>query len=182
MQLAPSAAFSECRTWRYSLTRVWDAAKPLLPVIGLNPSTADETTDDPTIRRCTGFAQDWGYGGLFMLNLFAFRATNPKEMRVAPDPVGAHNDDVIKCAAFAVRRIPTPIPILCAWGDGGLHQGRWLEVVGYLFQNRLASLGLTKSGMPKHPLYISSTTRMQPWTPLPDSLRWDGASDRKGDA
>jgi hypothetical protein len=75
------ANFSTCRTWRYTLTRQWSFVHPLAMFIGLNCSTADETQDDPTVRRCMGFARDWGYGGLLMTNLFAFRATDPRVRR-----------------------------------------------------------------------------------------------------
>ena len=78
-----TATFSECRKYRYTLWRRWDGlfASGYAMFIGLNPSTADETNDDPTIRRCIGYARDWGYGGLCMTNLFAFRATLPKNMK-----------------------------------------------------------------------------------------------------
>ena len=79
------AVFSPCRTYRYALSRVWAADKPYALFIGLNPSTADETLDDPTIRRCIDFAKRWGYGGLVMANLFAYRATEPSEMKAATD-------------------------------------------------------------------------------------------------
>ena len=86
------AVFSDCRNYRYALWRIWDDAKPYAMFIGLNPSTADETEDDPTIRRCMNFAKDWGYGGLCMTNLFAYRATIPANMMSAADPVGAENN------------------------------------------------------------------------------------------
>ena len=82
------ARFSESRTHRYALWRIWEKGAPMVMFVGLNPSTADETQDDPTIRRCIDFAKRWGYGGLYMLNIFAFRATNPKDMKAAADPVG----------------------------------------------------------------------------------------------
>ena len=81
------AVFSPCRTYRYALSRVWAADKPYALFIGLNPSTADETLDDPTIRRCIDFAKRWGYGGLVMANLFAYRATDPAVMKRAAEPV-----------------------------------------------------------------------------------------------
>lgn len=96
-------AFSEDRAFRYTLWREWDVdsltgcaddlphGHQFAQFIGLNPSTADETRDDPTIRRCIGFAKLWGYGALCMTNLFAFRATKPRDMRQAADPIGPEN-------------------------------------------------------------------------------------------
>jgi hypothetical protein len=81
--------------YRYSLWRIWEPTQPLVMFIGLNPSTADATTDDHTIRRCLRFSFDWGYGSLVMTNLFAFRATDPKVMLTAPSPIGSKNDRVI---------------------------------------------------------------------------------------
>ena len=86
------AGFSLCRTWRYKLWRRWSSAGPTVAFIGLNPSTADELNDDPTIRRCIGFARHWGFGGMYVLNVFAFRSTNPRALRGAADPVGPRNN------------------------------------------------------------------------------------------
>lgn len=82
------AHFSRCRRYRYALWRQWQAAGPMLMLIGLNPSTADAERNDPTIRRCIGFAHDWGFGGVWVLNLFAWRATLPADLKAAADPVG----------------------------------------------------------------------------------------------
>lgn len=90
------ATLSEDRKYRYTLTRIWDETKPKVMFIGLNPSTADETKDDPTIIRCINFAKSWGYGGLEMTNLFAFRATNPKVMKNEKEPIGKDNDTWLK--------------------------------------------------------------------------------------
>src|ERR1019366_6557448 len=101
-----NAILSDCRRYRFELWRTWDDllndGNGYAMFVGLNPSTADETEDDPTIRRCTDYAQRWGYSGLCMTNLFAYRATLPQDMRGAPDPVGEGNDDhLIQCAANA---------------------------------------------------------------------------------
>lgn len=90
-----TAKLSDCRTYRYELWRTWDESKPYAMFIGLNPSTADETEDDPTIRRCINFAKTWGYGGLCMTNLFAYRATQPEDMKRASDPIGNKNDETL---------------------------------------------------------------------------------------
>ncbi len=148
-----SAEFSPCRTYRYTLTRTWDDEFRPCAFIGLNPSTADESTDDPTIRRCIRFAKDWGYGGLIMLNLFAVRSTDPFEIYRNPSPIGPDNDAYIsnvlsnQCAG-----------LVCAWGNHGTHFSRGDHVRELI--SKLATkptpthLGLTKSGQPKHPLYL----------------------------
>lgn len=149
-----SAEFSPCRTWRYALHRRWDESLPTLAVIGLNPSTADETQDDPTIRRIMGFARSWGFGGIAMLNLFAFRATDPKDMKAARDPVGLDNDR-------AIMLHTEDRCVLCCWGAHGQHKGRAARVLSNLERHacRPFHLGRTKAGHPKHPLYLRSDTQ-----------------------
>ncbi|MFL2509060.1 MAG: DUF1643 domain-containing protein [Candidatus Pseudothioglobus sp.] len=90
-----SAVFSTCKAYRYSLTRTWDLNQKLILFIGLNPSTADEKNDDPTLRRCLFYATEWGFGGLIMVNLFAFRATHPKDLKSAKYPIGIDNNQFI---------------------------------------------------------------------------------------
>jgi hypothetical protein len=152
------AEFSTGRTYRYSLWRVWDRDKPLVMFIGLNPSTADESKDDPTIRRCIGFAKRWAHGGIVMCNLFAFRATDPKAMKKAADPVGRANDQYLKhWASRASLRV-------ACWGNHGAHLGR-AAAVCKLLQGRsrtgLDCFGRTKQGQPKHPLYLPGNARTQ---------------------
>ena len=89
------AHFSTCRRYRYRLWRIWDENKPFVLFICLNPSTADENEDDPTIRRCVRFARDWDYGGMVMVNLFAFRATDPSELYNADEQIGQNNSKEI---------------------------------------------------------------------------------------
>ena len=118
--------------------------------IGLNPSTADEINDDPTVRRCLGYARDWGYGGLIMTNIFAFRATNPRVMKASPDPIGPLNDSWLTVSA---RRA---VVVVAAWGNHGAYQGRGRKVVELLGQMgvKLMCLGVMKVGEPCHPLYL----------------------------
>jgi hypothetical protein len=153
------ADFSPCRKWRYALWREWGPCDPSRRVafIGLNPSTADESIDDPTIRRCIGFAKSWGYSGLVMLNAYAFRATDPKDMKKAADPIGPDNDAKLAeysewCAAY-----------VAAWGAhcSPSRARSVCEVIGH----RIQCLGKTKDGHPKHPLYLASNTRLQPFYP-----------------
>jgi hypothetical protein len=167
--------FSPDRLYRYTLWREFYAVKasnpPLLPVegnqahnfvqfIGLNPSTADETLDDPTIRRCIGFAKAWGYGAMCMTNLFAWRDTDPEKMKRSLDAVGGENDTWLK-------RIYHHSGIaIAAWGKHGSFQGRG-EFVKNLLQKseafpKLHYLALNNDGSPKHPLYLPKTL-----TPLP---------------
>jgi hypothetical protein len=120
-------------------------------IIGLNPSTADETEDDPTIRRCVQFARLWGYGGLCMANLFAFRAAKPAELFAASDPIGPGNDEwLMKLAASAGV-------VVAAWGNGGTHLER-ANAVTRLIPN-LYCLRMNRSGQPAHPLYLPADLR-----------------------
>ena len=138
--------FSPDRKYRYTLGRAWEPEKPYAMFVGLNPSTADEVNNDPTVRRCINYAKDWGYGGLCMTNIFAFRATDPKVMKRQEDPVGEENDRyLVECGKRAGI-------IIAAWGTHGVHMGRGkavAEMLGYLY-----CLGVTKDGHPKHPLYL----------------------------
>ena len=139
------ANLSACRKYRYALWRTWDDSKPYAMFIGLNPSTADETKDDPTIRRCINFSKDWGYGGLCMVNLFAFRATDPSDMISSNYPIRSENDDWIKKSAGKAG------VIVAAWGNDGSYMGRSRKVIEMLPD--LKCLKMNKSGEPAHPLY-----------------------------
>lgn len=152
-----TADFSPCRTYRYRLTRRWSDG-PMLNVIGLNPSTADETQDDPTIRRCIGFARDWGYHGLVMTNLLGYRATDPKTLDAVDDPTGPDNWDwLVRCAQDAGF-------VLAAWGAHPA--GVWASSHAMLrlpWSLPLYCLGKTKDGHPRHPLYIAKATQPIPY-------------------
>ncbi len=145
------AEFSPYREYRYALWRWWDSEKPYAMFVGLNPSTADETEDDPTIRRCKRFAADWGYGGLVMTNLFAIRATNPKVMLAHSNPVGPENNGWIRGLGEKAGII------VAAWGAHGGHMGRDRELLRRI--DRVHHLGLTRAGNPKHPLYLRADTK-----------------------
>jgi len=150
------ATFSPDRHYRYSLWRQWEPNKPYALFIGLNPSTANEQDDDPTIRRCKRFAADWGYGALYMANLFALRATHPKEMLAHPLPVGMDNNTGLQQLAHDAGII------LCAWGAHGGHLQRDEQVKTLLAAYELKCLGLTQSGKPRHPLYIRADKQPEP--------------------
>lgn len=147
------AEFSPCRTWRYVLRRVWNPHKFMLGFILLNPSTADEERDDPTIRRCMNYAKDLGYGGIVLGNLFAFRATDPMDMVAASDPIGPEND-----AALSRICAETGNEVICGWGSWGHHMARGADVRMRLSDAgiRLRALKLTASGEPGHPLYLKA--------------------------
>lgn len=155
---ASVAVYSDCETYRYALTRVWQA-RPRLLYVMLNPSTATEMQNDPTVERCERRARALGYGGFRVVNLFALRATDPRSLRSVADPVGPQNDAVLAEGALWADHV------LCAWGGHGVHMGRGAEVTARLRAcgKPLWQLGLTGSGQPKHPLYISYQTQPQPW-------------------
>lgn len=143
-----AATLSPCRAYRYDLWRRWSTDKGYVMFIGLNPSTADETNDDPTIRRCIDFAKRWGFGELCMANLFAFRATQPRDMKAAADPVGPDNNRSLQTLADGASII------IAAWGKDGTYQGRDKQVLKML--PRLHCLKQNKDGTPAHPLYLKS--------------------------
>lgn len=155
MVVRKSAIISECGRYRYRLDRVW-APGPLCTFVMLNPSTADAQEDDPTIRRCMGFAKREACGGLVVVNLFAFRATNPETLRTVLDPVGRENDYHI-----ALALLETDGPVVGAWGSNAPD---WrVRDVGYLFLQSLLCLGVTRNGNPRHPLYIRGDEPLVPW-------------------
>lgn len=139
--------------YRYSLTRVWDSTLPTITFVLLNPSTADEAQLDPTLRRCVGFAKREGFGGMVILNLYAFRTRTPKIMLAATDPVGPDNDRVLAGVTGTV---------VAGWGTNA-DEARVTSVVAMLPQ--LHALGITKDGYPRHPLYVSAAAPLIEWTP-----------------
>ena len=149
-----SADFSSCRTWRYTLKRVWDYNLPTVLFILLNPSTADEKQDDPTNRRGIGYAIKWKYGGVTFVNLFAVRTPDPKVMKQAEDPVGPDNDAWILKEAEHTRYGEGKI--ILDWGTHGAFCDRDKEVVKLLKDAGLTlwCMGLTKASHPKHILYL----------------------------
>jgi len=150
--------FSPDRVYRYTLWRQWWSDELFITrtklnyamFIGLNPSTADETENDPTIRKCIGFAEKWGYDALCMTNLFAYRATDPRKMKGHDKPIGVDNDRwLVACAREAGI-------IIAAWGVNGAHMGRDEEVLNLL--DDVWCLRTTKNGYPEHPLYVPYAT------------------------
>lgn len=153
------AVFSGDRTWRYRLWRIWDVESPTLAFIMLNPSTADETTLDPTCRRCRGYAEAWGYGTLLVGNLFALRSTDPGRLSDddVDDPIGPDNDDHLQSICEDADRV------VAAWGHHGSLMDRGVEVARMLDVD-LYALDTTTEGHPVHPLYQPADI---------DPVRWD---------
>lgn len=160
-----TAVLSPDGVYRYRLGRTWDATRVHDLWIMLNPSTADASIDDPTIRRCTGFSRGWGSGGIAVVNLFALRATDPVELGRHPDPIGPANGEAITSAARTA--VAEGGRIVCAWGAQPMAVTRGRDVVASLVSvataDRLLALGVTRSGAPKHPLYVRGDTYPAPW-------------------
>ena len=155
---ASTAVYSPDSRYRYALTRDWAPGQKVLFVM-LNPSTATEVQNDPTVERCERRARALGFGGFAVANIFAFRATDPRVMRAERDPVGPANDATILDLANCHDRI------ICAWGSHGAHLDRGTEVEALLRATgrALFHLGLTLAGQPKHPLYIGYDQQPRPW-------------------
>jgi len=152
-QVRRTATLSGCRRYRYSLSRCWDSALPTVLFVGLNPSTADALRDDPTVRRCVGFARDWGFGAMTLANLFALRSTDPAQLWTANDPVGPDNDDWIS------QLVESAAKVVAAWGAHGGLNDRDRRVLKLLPE--VYCLGRTREGHPRHPLYLARVTELE---------------------
>ena len=141
------AIFSRDRKYRYVLWREWDSSKGTCVFIGLNPSTADEKIDDPTLRRCVNFAKSWGNGKYVMVNLFAYRATNPQDLIKQAKPLGYKNNHYIKQQCYDADMV------VAAWGNQGGLLKRNETVLKLLKDIPLKCFKLTSKGQPAHPLY-----------------------------
>ncbi|MDO5620808.1 MAG: DUF1643 domain-containing protein [Paracoccus sp. (in: a-proteobacteria)] len=153
-----TAVYSDCERYRYLLTREWAPGGRVLFVM-LNPSTATEYQNDPTVERCERRARTLGYGAFRVVNIFAYRATDPRQMRAQADPVGPGNDAAIR------ESLDWADSIVCAWGTHGAHMDRGPAVARLLRDSgrELLHLGLTKDGHPKHPLYIAYARQPEAW-------------------
>jgi len=158
------AAISDCGRYRWTLSRSWDRMLriPWVAWVMLNPSTADAAIDDRTIVRCMGFARDWGFGGMTVVNLFGLRATDPAELRRVEHPVCPPGRAVLYDELLTgVRDVCTTV--VAAWGTHGDYLGRGRQVYD-LFERAgvpLHCLGTAKSGQPRHPLYLAGTTPLR---------------------
>ena len=160
---APSTAvYSDCERYRYSLTRVWEPAKRRALFVMLNPSTATEVQNDPTVERCERRARHLEFGAFRVTNIFAFRATDPRDMRAADDPVGPEND------ATLLEGADWADDIIAAWGVHGAHRQRGPAVAMLLqgLNKPVFHLGLSKAGHPKHPLYLPYVQQPVLWNPM----------------
>jgi hypothetical protein len=153
------AIYSECEAYRYSLTRTWQPQAPRIVFLMLNPSTADAFRNDPTVERCERRARAQGFGAFRVVNLFAWRATDPAALKRAAAPVGPENEAAISEAAGWGHLL------LAAWGVHGAHEGRGPAVAASLRARgvTLHHLGCTKDGHPRHPLYVPYAVAPQPW-------------------
>ena len=153
------AIYSDCERYRYALTRVWKFEASRLVFVMLNPSTATEVQNDPTVERCERRARTLGFGSLQVTNIFAWRDTDPKKMRTAKDPIGPDNDKTIMEACSWGDQI------IAAWGTHGAHLGRGVQVKQILRSSDkpVFHLGISKGGHPKHPLYIAESQKPEIW-------------------
>lgn len=175
LQLQPpmemGATFSPCERYRYRLHRILDRSLPVMVWVMLNPSTADYTKDDPTIRKCQGFARRREHGGVIILNIFAWRSTDPKVLPRIHDPIGpendAHIDAVMREIAPTAECVLSRGTVVAAWGADPAARFRGGEVVERIRRThqRVWFLGLTADGSPKHPLYLPYET---PFELLPE--------------
>ena len=149
------AVISYCGRYRYALWRTWDSTLHQVTFILLNPSTADAIKNDPTIRRCIGFAKIWGYGSIAIGNLFAYRATSPSVMKEAVDAVGPDNP------SWLMTLLENDLCV-AGWGT----HGSWLDMDKWACQKypgRFQCLGVTLNGHPKHPLYLPMKAELIPF-------------------
>ena len=143
------ASFSNDRLYRYDLHRVVGEGRSVVTFVMLNPSTADETSNDPTVKTCIRYAQKWNYGRLTVVNIFAYRSTDPRELYELDDPIGTANDSAIRAAARVADLV------VCAWGTHGklLKRGEAVrQMLNEICEPHV--LELTKEGHPHHPLYL----------------------------
>lgn len=155
------ASFSQCRQYRWSLTRYFDGGNDkIVNFIMLNPSTANEAFNDPTVARCENRTIEMGYSQMIVTNIFAYRATDPKDMRAQTDPIGPENDEtIVQCALRADH-------VICAWGNHGEYMNRGQHVRQILVQNSIHNtyyLKMNKCGEPAHPLYLRADLEPVPW-------------------
>lgn len=154
-----TAVISMCEKYRYSLHREWDTSKPMVMFLMLNPSTADSSENDATVRRCLTFAKDWGFGSLCIGNLFAFRSTKPKGLFSTEDPIGIENKWYIDYMANIAEKI------VCAWGNAKTVDRIFKKFPEYkplkdIPSDKLYYINLCNDGTPMHPLFIPKETKL----------------------
>ena len=170
-KIESSAELSPDGVYRYRLDRRWDNSLPRMVFLMLNPSTADASSDDPTLRRCISFARSLGHGSLSVVNLYALRTPNPRELRDHPDPVGPLNDRYI---AETVRDADL---VVAGWGNNAWDPRR-VDQVRSLLPGPLHALGVTKGGNPGHPLYLKGDSQLVKWA---DAVSASAGGDALGE-
>ncbi|NVP56615.1 DUF1643 domain-containing protein [Mycoplana rhizolycopersici] len=166
---ASNAVVSPCGRYRYALRRRWSETGGIVAWIMLNPSQADASSNDPTIRRCLSFSRQWGYGAMIAVNLYGLRATNPDELYREVHPIGPENDTYL---AMACREARTGAggrgAVVAAWGSHPLARARAGDALR-LTGNHLHCLGTTANGSPRHPLYVPSAQPLVSYRPAADA-------------
>jgi hypothetical protein len=159
--LENDAVISDCGKYRYLLRRTWDHSKPRALLIMLNPSTADAKLDDPTIRSCVRLISGLHYGSMEVVNIFGWRATYPDELPKQADPIGPMNERIVDAA---IRRCDV---VICAWGANAMaaRKSQYLCARIQSVKPGIYCFGTTKSGAPKHPLYVKSGTPLVTFRP-----------------
>lgn len=150
-----NAKFSTCGQYRYTWWRTWDEAKPYAMIIGLNPTVADDVTANPTLVRCIRFAKAWGYGGVCVVNLFAYLAATPSDLMKAPEPIGKENDE------WLMKLAQSAGVVVAAWGNSGGFMNRSDKVKKKI--KNLHCLKVNQSGEPAHPLYLKADLMPMPY-------------------
>lgn len=152
------AVFSKCKQYRYDLWRLWEKEKGIITFIMLNPSTADEKKNDPTVERCQRFAKLWNFGGMYVCNIFAYRTPYPKILLKFERPIGPRNNSMI------LKRSKEALKVVCAWGNHGMHLDRGNKLLKILKKEGIKphTFGLTQTGQPRHPLYLPKTATTSP--------------------
>lgn len=160
-----TAQFSPCRNYRYILTREWNPNLPPFMVIGLNPSTADENRDDPTIRRCIGFAFRERCGSLIMTNLFGWRDKSPAAMKKQPNPL--EHEKGANFRAISEQAAKAKI-VVAAWGIHGNHKGQDVKLM-LEYKGPIQCFGFTDDGHPYHPLFLPKNQPLQDYRAFIDN-------------
>ncbi len=157
--VSSNAVYSPCKKYRYELTRQWSDNNKRMLFILLNPSTATERKNDPTVERCEKRARNLNYGAYRVCNIFSYRATNPLELRNSADPVGPDNISIL------IEGLKWANKVVCGWGNNGFHlrQGENVEKILRFNNIKTFHLGLTKKKCPKHPLYVSYEKSLESW-------------------
>lgn len=173
-QVRRSAWISECERYRYALHRWWEPDRTRLTFVMLNPSTADAELDDPTIRRCLGFARTLGFDGVRVFNLYAYRATKPADLWLADEPTGGvRNDDLLR---EVLRQAKNQL-VIAAWGANAKPE-RVAEFMSWRGSEHVHALGLTKAGAPRHPLYLRADAQPVRYSPAVVSGMVEEGKDR----